>query len=79
MAVQKWPRGDTSVSVEFNYAGDNYELKVTDPTQKSRYIQRGLGVHPLSSPAYICVSLSELHDAKRTKLAAAVLTKEGPA
>jgi len=79
MLVKKWPQGDTSVSVDFDYASDNYEFKVTDPQQKKRYIGKGAGSYALAGPVYVCASLTELHGEERTKLAAAVLTKDGPA
>lgn len=79
MLVRSWSAGDTSVSVGFNYGAHYYEFKVTDPAQKRRYVQKGEGTHELVGPVYVCTSLSEPHDNQRTKLAAAVFTKDGPA
>ena len=79
IVVKTWPQGDTSVAIDFYYAGTNYEFKLTDPSQKRRYIKKGVGHHALSSPVYVCASLTELQVNKRTKLAAAVFTGQGPA
>ena len=78
MFVKKWPQGDTSVAVEFDYENDQYEFKVTDPDQKARYVQEGEGYHRLRGGVFVCASLTELRGDERTKLAAAVFTKRGP-
>lgn len=63
------------VQVEFEYAGEIYRLRLTDPTLFQHVQRLGIGSHAAGN-AYVTVSLGEQFQGYCYKLAAAVFLRE---
>ncbi len=69
-----WGQDEPAVRVQFQHAGSDYTLKVTDPVCEERYRGRGVGHHPLGD-TFLTISLSEELNGHLYKLAAAVIER----
>lgn len=71
-------KGSRQVRGRFRYAGESYDLAVTDPPVKDSYLYKSLGVYPYG-PAYMTISLPGLLPSRRAryKLIAAIIPAGG--
>lgn len=69
--VQNFPER-TTVRLDFRYRGVPYNMSITDPDFKERFVTRNPGRYALGDNTYACLSLGEPSGGMRYKLAAAV-------
>ncbi len=67
--------GENTVRGDFQYKGTPYNLKVTDPVIKEKYIKRGVRKYTIGD-AYLCVSLAGAFKGCYYKVVAAVIYPE---
>ncbi|WEV27002.1 hypothetical protein OYE22_18720 [Streptomyces sp. 71268] len=69
-----WGQDEPAVRVQFQHAGSDYTLKVTDPVCEEKFRGRGVGQHPLGH-TFLTISLSEEFNGHLYKLVAAVIER----
>ncbi|WP_416069167.1 dual OB domain-containing protein [Streptomyces buecherae] len=69
-----WARDDPAVRAQFQHAGSEYCLKVTDPACEDTYRRRGTGSYSLGD-TFLTISLSEEFNGYLYKLVAAVIER----
>jgi hypothetical protein len=62
----------------FNYQAQSYNIAVTDPVVERHFSLHGENIYPIAQPAYLTVSLGEVHtDGFCYKLVAAIICENG--